>query len=1148
MKTLGLDLGSNSIGWAIIDESTQDIVDMGVRIFNEGVSDYGLGEKKEQSLAQSRSAARQMRTQYLRKQKRRKSLRRLFMDLGWWPKDEREIKEFKQMNPWLLRVKAIREPLTCLELARVFWHMTHLRGYKSNGADKKAKTIYQGNVKGINVTLQDWESCKVEHPTIGSYLSTLLSSETKTRARYTLRAWFIEEFDKIWEFQERHNATLNSDELKQKVKFGTEGAPGVFFQLPLKSQAEKIGYCKYEAGERRAAKPHPLAQIFVAVSQLNNFELTKKSSSSINIGLTPAQKEILLMELMTQDKVEISALLKKLKYSTDEYRTNYDTQRSLSGVPFGKHINNIFKKVKTWKSVVKTSDSLQAKLIELYNLISDTSKEQEAIIVELKNLGLSEKDALGVLAYEGPKGYQELSLKAIEKVLPIMAQQAEVLNEKTGEITQVWVKYDKACSQVYGSHNLYDKHQERSGKKKKLPPPALVANPVVMRILTELRNVVNDLIAVHGKPDNIHLEMARDVHANAKRRKEMMDINHQNQDRNFKAREELLKELGRDYAKKSEITKYNLWNDQKGKCLYSGKEINIKQLFDTGLLDIDHILPKSKTRDDSYSNKVLCYRSENAEKGDKTIYQWVGGTSKFEEILKRAEGLSPEKFKRIATTSDELVEGFVTQQLNDTRYATKIARTYLSYIVPYKQVLGTRGGYTADLRNSWFGESQAHLPEEQKGKFSNFIPNPLIDSVLSQLHEKEHKSGKLRLDHRHHALDALVIALTSASRIQAMTKKEMLYNGKIGWPLPWPNLPKQAKSQLKNIVISFRINDKPNGQLHNKFLYGQIQVPPHKDGLSGKSSGETVTVIRKPLSEISLQELICIVDPVVKELVFDYLKANCDAWKALKDLDARQITALVRAQSKKNKNAETEDLEDEDSLDDSLEETNANGGKKGQKITLPKNWANGAKIPHKNGHSIKKVRVASNNESLRPIRKKYPNQLLPDEKEQAAYKPIYIDPQSNHHACIYVNSETGKYRGEVNQLIDVAAHFKGQGRSRKQKAIAIPQPMANEEFLYSLRINDLVYINPDAPLDVSLLADKANYHILSPYLYRVQKLNRRAECAILRHQSLAKIVIELESAKRQDVGRVMPVFAKYGQYNVRKLRINPSGYLQVAND
>ena len=214
-----------------------------------------------------------------------------------------------------------------------------------------------------------------------------------------------------------------------------------------------------------------------------------------------------------------------------------------------------------------------------------------------------------------------LSLEALKNILPFMEQGDD---------------YDTAWRKVY---------PPQSTKKESVLPPIPadeICNPVVLRALSQARKVINGVVRRYGPPARIHIETAREVGKSFKDRKEI----EKRQEENRKDREKAAAKF-REYfpnfvgePKSKDILKLRLYEQQHGKCLYSGKEINLGRLNEKGYIEIDHALPFSRTWDDSFNNKVLVLGSENQNKGNQTPYEYFNGkdnSREWQEFKARVE-------------------------------------------------------------------------------------------------------------------------------------------------------------------------------------------------------------------------------------------------------------------------------------------------------------------------------------------------------------------------------------------------------------------------------------------------------------------------------------------------------------------------------
>ena len=235
-KILGLDLGTNSIGWAVIDKDSQKIVDCGVRIFPEGVVKESIGQgDKEISKNAERREHRQARRLHYRKRLRKIQLLKVLIDHQMCPLTHEDLKQWShwdkarkasgrkfpatkefvhwlRMNPYALRVKALRNPISRMEFGRILYHFIQRRGFLSSRKGSDDGAIYKGSetMQGITDTQRI-----IGEDTLGQAMNKYLPVENapykhitdeegkdiRIRARYTLREMYIAEFERIWQQQ-----------------------------------------------------------------------------------------------------------------------------------------------------------------------------------------------------------------------------------------------------------------------------------------------------------------------------------------------------------------------------------------------------------------------------------------------------------------------------------------------------------------------------------------------------------------------------------------------------------------------------------------------------------------------------------------------------------------------------------------------------------------------------------------------------------------------------------------------------------------------------------------------------------------------------------------------------------------------------------
>ena len=321
----------------------------------------------------------------------------------------------------------------------------------------------------------------------------------------------------------------------------------------------------------------------------------------------------------------------------------------------------------------------------------------------------------------------------------------------------------------------------------------------------------------------------RDVKGSAKEREEMRIKMAQNERENERARHELIHNMGIQRPTRDDILKYKLWEECGRECPYTGRPISQQALFgEHPEYQIEHVIPYSRCLDDSFMNKTLCYVDENRRKGDQTPFEFYKDSEQYEHILQRIRKLPYPKRQKF-TQKEVSLDEFIQRQLNDTRYITREILKYLKQLGCV--VTGSRGKVTSELRHQWG-------------------LNSILESDLPGLKNRE--------DHRHHAIDAVVTALTSQKHLRelAVTKYAVTHDG---FPSPWEGFRDAVAEAVNKIQVSHRVTRKVSGPLHEETSYGPTGLKDDK--------GQDVFVYRKKLEALTCPMVEKIVDPVVKEIV-----------------------------------------------------------------------------------------------------------------------------------------------------------------------------------------------------------------------------------------------------------------------------------------
>lgn len=1073
-KILGLDLGTNSIGWAIVDEKANKIIGMGSRIFPVGVDNLGDGEG-ELSKNASRTGARGIRRQFFRKRLRKKILLKELAFLNMCPLSDGDFDNWKNTkkfpthelaswfasNPYELRHKALTEKLSIEEIGRIFYHLIQRRGFLSNSrsAGKDDGAIFKGNAKEGKIGI-DETRIQIENKTLGTYLFEIAPKDNlpfvdgleRIRNRYTTRLMYVDEFEQIWEHQKKYHSEL-TDTTKEKLggrKLDGYNEDGILFhQRPLRSQKHLVGNCSFELKKTKAQLSSIPFELFRINQWINTVEYNGNK-------LNATERNLAYNFLIEKEKPSFKDIRKAIGKIDASFKFNYKDEDKIVGTFT---ISNLCNKKFFGKKWFEFSEKQQEDIWHVLYFFDNKDKVEN---YAKENWGFDAIQAKAISIFNLKDGYSSLSRKAINNILPFLEMRyqydiAVVLGGIKNVYGQDWETLnsndkgfiidnvpDVVRSNLKGGFIEPLRHFLRTELKlsdkqltklyhhsvsiedfqllDKLPLGAIadkeiqaIRNPVVINALFEIRKLVNELVTQYGKPDEIKVELARNLKASKSGRNEERKRNQKLERENDRVKEEL-NHLGKHFSHDN-LLLYKLWEECKRTCPYTGRSISVTQLF-SGEVQIEHIHPWSKSLNDSFMNKTLCFADENRAKGDKIPYEFYSlqGENKWNEVKERALKLfsdtaqypnSYQKFKRFV--QQKFDDDFASKNLNDTRYISKSAKDYMSKICDKVSV--SPGQMTANLRQKWG---------------LNAILNP------------EDKT-KTREDHRHHAIDALVMACGTVSHLHKLSEWNR-YDRKPenkNFPLPWIGFVKDAEVAVDKILVSHKkLNNTITVRTHktekNGVVYRNTGVAArgqlHKETVFGKRNfnGEEAFHVRKPIESLSTEKQIeKVVDHAIRLLILKRVQ---------------ELGGFVKGAVPAN----------------TFFVIDANGIKQAQ-IFLPNK--NGAAVP------IMKVRMK---ESIGRAER------LKEDINQ------YVNPRNNHHVLIYKDGK-GNLKEEVVTFWTVV-----ERKRQKQEVYQIPAD--GIEIVTTLQINDMFLLGLK---EENINWENPDYEVLKECLYRVQKLSSK---------------------------------------------------------
>lgn len=869
---LGLDMGAGSLGWCAVRLNEQDsptgILAAGSHIFGDGRAP-SRGDQQGTPLGVERRAARAMRRRRDRFLGRQAKLLARLTLAGLFPADPTRAKALELLDPYALRARALDEVLPPHHLGRAFFHLNQRRGFKSNrktdrggdddagkiaiGIDRLRSAIAQADARTMGEFLHKRQQSAPDINQIPS-VRTRLRPETGEEAKgdgydfYPGRELVEEEFEAIWDAQAPHHPTLLTPENRALLH------EAIFYQRPLK--APKIGKCTLLNSEPRLPKAHPLFQRRRLLEEVNALRVVRPGELATK--LTREQRDLLMLKLKDKAKVSFETLRNKVLKLEPEARFNKESENrtELAGDEVFAQMSTKTRFGKAWAHF---TDEKQ------WSILSRLIEEEDGARLDAwlrSEHGLDAEQAKAVAATRLPSGYGRFGETATRRLIAALQADVIVYSEaviaaglghhsdmRTGEVLAELPYYGMTLERhlLPGTGEMTDPPEMRIGR---------LTNPTVHIALNRLRRIVNRLIRTYGRPEQIAIELGRELKLTDEEKQRLSRENNRNR-ADAEARSKKLAELGQadNGANRARLKLWEELNRENAldrRCIYSGQQISITMLF-SDAVEVDHILPFDATLDDSNNNRILCLREWNRRKRKQSPYAAWGHTDVWPDIAARASRLPKEKrwrFEPDAMQRFTAEDRFIARHLVDTQYMSRLAREYLEALYPEK------------------GEGSGHV-WVSPGRLTELIRRKL---GLNELLPDHNFSGvKNRLDHRHHTIDAFVVAVTDRSLLQGISRASAL-EGEEGRervivPEPWEGFREALRTTLNAITVWHRPDhgtaskaglakgrDQTAGKLHNDTAYG----------LTGRQDtrGNDLVVSRKPLMSLKPADIEPVPDDV----------------------------------------------------------------------------------------------------------------------------------------------------------------------------------------------------------------------------------------------------------------------------------------------
>ncbi|WP_333851658.1 type II CRISPR RNA-guided endonuclease Cas9 [Epilithonimonas sp.] len=530
---------------------------------------------------------------------------------------------------------------------------------------------------------------------------------------------------------------------------------------------------------------------------------------------------------------------------------------------------------------------------------------------------------------------------------PIVEQ---IITETLRVVKDIWVKYGNGVKDFFDEIHIELGREMKQTKDERLDATKRITENenTNLRIKALLAEMVNDSSVENVRPFSPMQQEILKIYEDGILKSDI-DIE-----------DDILKISKTAQPSPSDLKRYKLWLEQKYKSPYTGQIIPLNKLF-TPEYEIEHIIPQSRYFDDSFSNKIICESAVNKLKdnyiGLGFIKQFHGykvsdkvkifEVEEYEDFVKKH--YANNRGKRTKLLLEEIPEKMIERQLNDTRHISKYISGVLSNIVRVedgsdegvnsKNIVPGNGRITTQLKQDWGLNdvwNELILPRFER---MNQLTNSTDFTVWNENHQKflptvpiEFSKGfsKKRIDHRHHALDALVIACATKDHVNLLnnqsaksdTKRydlkrklmkfeKAVYNhpqtgDRIERDVPkqflkpWDNFTVEAKNNLETIIVSFKQNlrvinkatnyyekwvgkdgMKTKERVEQKGVNWAIRKPMHKETVSGKvdlprikvPKGKILTATRKSLdTSFDLKTINSITDTGIQKILKNYLE------------------------------------------------------------------------------------------------------------------------------------------------------------------------------------------------------------------------------------------------------------------------------------
>ena len=879
------DIGIGSCGWAVVSENetgNRRIEDAGSRIFDSGEMKEGKDRK-----SQERRGFRGVRRVLRRRQHRKELLKNYVRYIQFMSDYEIRCACESPADKILpVKVKGLDEKLTKAELLQVLIHACNHRGYKDfydvmdtdekgsieEEEEKKnqaaANRLDQALAKSHCRTISEYlcQNCTIPGTNRIDYRNRFYKNEN----RMIIRRKHVEnEVHTILKKQREWYPELTDEKIERIMEriFSQrdfEDGPGDASDKYRRYTGflESLGYCRFYPEERRGFRNTALGDVYAAINALSQYRYVHTDTGEAKLTQEAAAKMVsYIMKQGSLTRTQASKLLKPLGIAM--YGSKDVDKTLVKSFRFLKEMKKIAEKCQvSWESLLSETDltgyeegrtSLLNQLGTVCSMYQTPHRKEE----ELKKLqGKWEHVHLPPAFWNALKRHKFNGTSSVSY-------------HHMADAIEAFLKGDIYGNFQWNKQKQLNEEQE-SQKERLLSAKVLMQdedvkdNPVVLRSINETRKVLNCLIRLYGSPAEIHVEVADDVARSYLERKRIQKMQRDHE----KTRDAIKKKIAEilhceeSEVKGSQIERYKLYMEQEGKCLYSGRELNLEMVLDTKshAYEVDHIIPYSLILDNTLANKALVCGNENQAKGQQTPLMYLKGEKK-EAFIERVKAekkrtshpISNKKYDYLMLATlygkeaKEILTGWKSRNINDTRYITKyvvgLIKSHLQFAGEKARVFGIRGHITSRFRKEWLGKNTWGSDEKCRTNYLNHAADAIVLANLSKMDvEIAMDYEKLRQIQRHYGETSIQydhFLNHAAQRIAAFypiteeaIRKQLVESKRT--PSYVPNLEKEVDLRLGNPEGETRSEEEYRAKTEMYYEGAAFVVRPHLPYVSMK--------------------------------------------------------------------------------------------------------------------------------------------------------------------------------------------------------------------------------------------------------------------------------------------------------------------------